>query len=56
MDKTLLEKQKEQVERLRKLLDVPTEEILRELSPDMRMLYEKTVLVQMMLNTWVLGG
>jgi len=46
MDKTLLEKQKEQVERLRKLLDVPTEEILRELSPDMRALYEKTVALQ----------
>lgn len=43
MEKTPLEKQQEQIERLRKLLNVPTEEILRELSPDMRALYERTV-------------
>lgn len=42
-EKSPLEKQKEEIEALRKLLSRDKEETLRSMSPEMRELYERTI-------------
>ena len=51
MEKSPLEKQKEQIERLRKLLSEDIEETLRQMPPEKREIYEKTVELRKRIGT-----